>query len=92
VRKEDQNGRSSSKTILQLILIQLNGFFLLPEKKKHFHPENVATMEGRTIHSNLKAMLAQAGTSIYKGFQPFTAADMKRYIGLMMLHGLAPSP
>jgi hypothetical protein len=67
-------------------------FSLLPEKKKHFHPVNVATMEGWTMYSNLKAMLAQAGTSIYKGFEPFTTADTKRYIGLMMLHGLAPSP
>jgi hypothetical protein len=49
-------------------------------------------MEGWTMYSNLKAMLVQAGTSIYKGFEPFTTADTKCYIGLMMLHGLAPSP
>ncbi len=67
-------------------------FSLLPEKKKHFHPANVATMEGWKIYRNLKAMLAQAGKSIYKGFEPFTTADTKHYIGLMMLHGLAPSP
>lgn len=67
-------------------------FSLLPEKKKSFHPANVSTMEGWTMYTNLKAMLAQAGHSIYKGFEPFNTDDMKRFIGLLMFHGLAPSP
>ncbi len=35
------------------------------------------------MYTYIKAMLAEAGSNIYQGFEPF--------IGLMMLHGLAPS-
>jgi len=67
-------------------------FSLVPEKKKSHHPPNVATMEQWTMYTNLKAMLAEAGTAIYKGFEPFKTEDTKKFIGLLMLHGLAPSP
>jgi hypothetical protein len=67
-------------------------FSLVPEKKKSYHPPNVATMEQWTMYTNLKAMLAEAGCKIYQGFEPFKTEDVKRFIGLMMLHGLAPSP
>jgi hypothetical protein len=65
---------------------------LLPETKKHFHHHSVVTMEQWTMFTNLKAMLAEAGSAVYKGFQPFSTADTKKFIGLLMLHGLAPSP
>jgi hypothetical protein len=44
-------------------------------------------MEEWTMFINLKALLAQAGLAIYKGFEPFTAENTKCYIGLLMLHG-----
>ena len=65
---------------------------LLPESKKSFHHHSVVTMEQWTMFTNLKAILAQAGSAVYKGFEPFTTADTKRNIGLLILHGLAPSP
>jgi len=39
-----------------------------------------------------KAILAQAGSLIYKCFQPFNMDDTEHFIGLLMFHGLAPSP
>ncbi len=67
-------------------------FFIAARAKESFHPNNVATMEQWTMFTNLKAMLSQAGSAIYKGFEPFTTADTKQYIGLLMLHGLSSSP
>jgi hypothetical protein len=67
-------------------------FALLPEKEKIFHHQSVVPMEEWTMFTNLKALLAQAGSTIYKGFEPFTTEDTKCYIGLLMLHGLSPSP
>jgi hypothetical protein len=67
-------------------------FSLVPEKKKSFHPPNVATMEQWTMFTNLKAILAEAGSTMYQGFEPFKTQDTKKFIGLLMLHGLAPSP
>jgi hypothetical protein len=64
---------------------------LLPETKKHFHHHSVVTMEQWTMFTNLKTMLAEAGSAVYKGFQPFSTADTKKFVGLLMLHGLAPS-
>jgi uncharacterized protein YrrD len=62
-------------------------FALLLEKKKIFHHQSVVTMEEWTMFISLKALLAQAGLAIYKGFEPFTAENTKCYIGLLMLHG-----
>jgi hypothetical protein len=88
--KVDQNGLSQALTVDSH---PAEWFFsLLPEQKKSFHPHSIATNEQLAMFTNLKALLAQAGSAIYKGFEPFTTADTKRYIGLMMLHRLSPSP
>jgi hypothetical protein len=45
------------------------------------------------MFTNLKAFIAQAGSKIYaRAFTPFSTAETKRFIGLLLIHGLSPSP
>jgi hypothetical protein len=66
--------------------------FIAARAKEKLPPSQCGNNFQWTMFTNLKAMLAQEGSAIYKGFEPFTTADTKWYIGLMMLHGLSPSP
>jgi hypothetical protein len=52
----------------------------------------MSTMEVWNMYTNLKRILAQAGYSIYKGFETFSTGNTKHFIVLLMFHGLAPSP
>lgn len=63
---------------------------LLPTSSRN---PNAVTLDQWTMFTNMKAFLAQAGHNIYQGiFQPFTTTETKRFLGLLLLHGLSPSP
>jgi hypothetical protein len=54
---------------------------------------NDVCLDQWTMFTNLKAFLAQAGTKIYSGsFTPFTTGETNCFIGLLLIHGLNPSP
>ena len=47
-----------------------------------------------TSFTNHKALLSSAGTEgkVYPDYIPFTNDELRKHIGLYMVHGLAPSP
>ena len=54
---------------------------------------NGLSLDQWTAFTNMKAFLAQAGHNIYLGdFKPFNTTETKRFLGLLLLHGLSPSP
>jgi len=66
---------------------------LLPDSVAPSDGKNGVCLDQWTTFTNLKAFLAQAGTKIYSGtFTPFTTPEIKRFIGLLLIHGLSPSP
>ena len=54
---------------------------------------NGLSLDQWTAFTNMKAFLAQAGHNIYlDDFKPFNATETKCFLGLLLLHGLCPSP
>ncbi len=66
---------------------------LLPDSVAPTDPKNGVCLDQWMMFMNLKAFIAQAGSKIYAGaFTPFTIAETKHFIGLLLIHGLSPSP
>jgi len=53
----------------------------------------MVSMEEWETYTNLRALLSNAGSTLYPGdFQHFTPFEIRNYSGLYMLQGLSPSP
>jgi hypothetical protein len=66
---------------------------LLPLKKRQGDSTGIVTVEEWATYTNLKAILLNAGSTIYQGtFVPFTPQEIRRFVALYILQGLSPSP
>jgi hypothetical protein len=66
---------------------------LLPIKRKKGDSPLTVAIEDWTTYTNLKAVLMNAGSTLYQGnFVPFTPLEIQRFLALYILQGLLPSP
>jgi hypothetical protein len=66
---------------------------LLPLQKKAGASPSTVSIDEWTSYTNLRAILMNAGSSIYAGqFKPFTPQEIRRFLALYILQGLSPSP
>ena len=66
---------------------------LLPLKKKLGDSPFTVSIEEWTTYTNLRAILTNAGSTVYVGqYEPFTPQEIRRFLALYILHGLSPSP
>ena len=67
---------------------------LIPDKQKTSDPRCMVTIGDWTTYTNTRALLANAGTKgqLCPDFTPFSAVEVKQFIGLNILQGLSPSP
>jgi len=65
----------------------------LPTSVRAHDPRNTVNLDQWTNYTYMKAFIAQASGGNYDdSFTPFKTKEIKRFIGLQMLHGLSPSP
>jgi hypothetical protein len=67
---------------------------LIPDKRRTSDPRGMVTIGDWTTCTNTHALLTNAGTKgqFYPDFTPFSAVEVKKFIGLYILQGLSPSP